>query len=141
MGTNGTITGVTEVIKIRKHHFKAIALEPTSSPVLSGGTPGSDKIQRIGAGFVPQILKVELIDKVITITDDEAIAFSKRLALEESLFSEISNGAALCAAINVGKGKENKRRLIVLIQASFGERYLSMPLFQDVDVKGVSSKN
>ena len=132
IGTGGTITGIAEVIKTRKPDFKAIAVEPASSPILSGGKPGSHKIQGIGAGFVPQILKVELIDEVITVTDSQAITYGRRLAKEEGLLSGISTGAALCAAIHVAKRKENKGRLIVLIQPSFGERYLSTPLFQDL---------
>jgi cysteine synthase A len=131
IGTGGTITGVAEVIKTRRPDFKAIAVEPASSPVLSGGRPGPHKIQGIGAGFVPQILKVELIDEVISVTDSEAIAYGRRLGTEEGLLSGISTGAALCAAIQVAKRKENEGRLIVLIQPSFGERYLSTPLFQD----------
>ncbi|MGB3639687.1 MAG: cysteine synthase A [Rivularia sp. (in: cyanobacteria)] len=141
IGTGGTITGIAEVIKARKPDFKAIAVEPASSPVLSGGRPGPHKIQGIGAGFVPQILKVELIDEVISVTDSEAIAYGRRLAREEGLLSGISTGAALCAAIRVAKRKENEGRLIVLIQPSFGERYLSTPLFQDLEVKWVSSIN
>ncbi|MGF1676810.1 MAG: pyridoxal-phosphate dependent enzyme, partial [Rivularia sp. (in: cyanobacteria)] len=122
-------------------NFKAIAVEPASSPILSGGRPGLHKIQGIGAGFVPQILKVELIDEVITVTDSEAIIYGRRLALEEGLLSGISTGAALCAAVRVAKRQENKGRLIVLIQPSFGERYLSTPLFQDLEVKSVSNIN
>ena len=141
IGTGGTITGIAEVIKTRKHDFKAIAVEPASSPVLSGGRPGPHKIQGIGAGFIPQILKVELIDEVISVTDSEAIAYGRRLACEEGLLSGISTGAALCAAIRVAKRKENEGRLIVLIQPSFGERYLSTPLFQDLENKPVSSIN
>ncbi|MEM6752537.1 MAG: cysteine synthase A [Cyanobacteria bacterium P01_C01_bin.38] len=141
IGTGGTITGIAEVIKARKPNFKAIAVEPASSPVLSGGRPGYHKIQGIGAGFVPQILKVELIDEVISVTDSQAIAYGRRLACEEGLLSGISTGAALYAAIQVGKRKENKGRLIVLIQPSFGERYLSTPLFQDLEYKPVSSIN
>ncbi|MGB3756364.1 MAG: cysteine synthase A [Rivularia sp. (in: cyanobacteria)] len=139
IGTGGTLTGIAEVIKTRKPEFKAIAVEPASSPVLSGGRPGPHKIQGIGAGFVPQILKVELIDEVISVTDNEAIAYGRRLAREEGLLSGISTGAALCAAIRVAKRKENEGRLIVLIQPSFGERYLSTPLFQDLEVTRVSS--
>ena len=139
IGTGGTITGIAEFIKARRPNFKVIAVEPASSPVLSGGRPGPHKIQGIGAGFVPQILKVELIDEVITVTDSEAIVYGRRLAREEGLLSGISTGAALCAAIQVAKRKENKGRLIVLIQPSFGERYLSTPLFQDLEVKSVNS--
>ncbi len=136
IGTGGTITGIAEIIKSRKPNFKAIAVEPASSPVLSGGRPGYHKIQGIGAGFIPQILKMELIDEVITVTDSQAIAYGRRLAQEEGLLSGISTGAALCAAIDVAKRKENEGRLIVLIQPSFGERYLSTPLFQNLHVKG-----
>ncbi|MBE9001034.1 MULTISPECIES: cysteine synthase A [unclassified Nostoc] len=135
VGTGGTITGVAEVIKARKPSSKAIAVEPANSPVLSGGQPGPHKIQGIGAGFIPQVLKIKLIDEVITITDDEAIAYSRRLAKEEGLLSGISSGAALCAAIRVAQREENKGRLIVMIQPSFGERYLSTPLFQDLEAK------
>ncbi|QLE51543.1 cysteine synthase A [Nostoc sp. C057] len=135
VGTGGTITGVAEVIKARKPSSKAIAVEPANSPVLSGGQPGPHKIQGIGAGFIPQVLKIKLIDEVITITDDEAIAYSRRLAKEEGLLSGISSGAALCAAICVAQREENKGRLIVMIQPSFGERYLSTPLFQDLEAR------
>lgn len=131
VGTGGTITGVAEVIKQRKPSFRAIAVEPANSPILSGGRPGAHKIQGIGAGFIPQVLKVDLIDEVIAVTDDDAIAYGRRLAREEGLLSGISTGAALYAAIQVAQRPENEGRLIVMIQPSFGERYLSTPLFQD----------
>ena len=131
VGTGGTITGVAEVIKQRKPSFRAIAVEPANSPILSGGRPGAHKIQGIGAGFIPQVLKVDLIDEVIAVTDDDAIAYGRRLAREEGLLSGISSGAALYAAIQVAQRPENEGRLIVMIQPSFGERYLSTPLFQD----------
>ncbi|MFW9262566.1 cysteine synthase A [Nostoc sp. CALU 546] len=139
VGTGGTITGVAEVIKARKPNSKAIAVEPANSSVLSGGRPGPHKIQGIGAGFIPQVLKIKLIDEVITVTDEEAIAYSRRLAKEEGLLSGISSGAALCAAIRVAQRQENKGRLIVMIQPSFGERYLSTPLFQDLEARLATS--
>lgn len=131
VGTGGTITGVAEVLKQRKPSFQIIAVEPASSPVLAGGHSGPHKIQGIGAGFIPKVLNVELIDEVIAVTDDDAIAYGRRLAREEGLLSGISTGAALYAAIRVAQRPENEGRLIVMIQPSFGERYLSTPLFQD----------
>jgi cysteine synthase len=137
VGTGGTITGVAEIIKARKPSFQVVAVEPANSHVLSGGQPGPHKIQGIGAGFVPGVLRTDLIDEVIKVNDDDAITFGRRLAREEGLLSGISSGAALWAAIQVGKRPENSGKLIVMIQPSFGERYLSTILFQglpDVEV-------
>ena len=133
VGTGGTITGIAEVIKQRKPSFQAIAVEPVNSQVLAGGKAGPHKIQGIGAGFVPEVLRKELIDEVIAVSDDDAIAFSRRLAKEEGLLSGISAGAALSAAITIGKRPENAGKLIVMVQPSFGERYLSTVLFKDIE--------
>ncbi|MCL1468989.1 cysteine synthase A [Argonema galeatum] len=134
VGTGGTLTGVAEVIKKRKPSFQVVAVEPLSSAVISGGHPGSHKIQGIGAGFIPEVLRVELIDEVVTVADEEAIYYGRRLAREEGLLSGISSGAALAAAIRVGKRAENAGRLIVMVQPSYGERYLSTPLFKDLEL-------
>jgi cysteine synthase len=133
VGTGGTITGIAEVLKDLKPGFQAIAVEPTNSPVLSGGKPGPHKIQGIGAGFIPAVLRMDLIDETIAVSDEDAIAFSRRMAREEGLLSGISAGAALCAAIEVAKRPENEGKLVVMIQPSFGERYLSTALFQDLE--------
>ncbi|HEY9670811.1 MAG TPA: cysteine synthase A [Waterburya sp.] len=138
VGTGGTLTGVAEVLKQRKPSFKAIAVEPAKSPVLSGGEPKAHKIQGIGAGFVPQVLKTDLIDEIITVTDEESIEYGRRLAREEGILSGISSGAALVAAIRVAQRPENEGRLIVMVQPSYGERYLSTPLFQELEDEEVS---
>ncbi|MFQ4143548.1 cysteine synthase A [Chlorogloeopsis sp. ULAP02] len=132
VGTGGTVTGVAEVIKQRKPSFQTIAVEPSNSQVLSGGRSGAHKIQGIGAGFIPAICRLELIDEVIAVSDEDAIAYSRRLVREEGLLSGISTGAALAAAIGVAKRKENSGKLIVIVQPSFGERYLSTSLFKDL---------
>lgn len=131
VGTGGTLTGISEVIKKRKPEFKTVAVEPASSPVLSGGKPNPHKIQGIGAGFVPEILRKDLIDEVIKVTDEDAKITAKRLAKEEGILAGISSGAAVWAAIEVGKRKENKDKLIVVILPDTGERYLSSWLFED----------
>jgi len=130
VGTGGTITGAAEVIKKRKPSFKAIAVEPANSPVLSGGKPGPHKIQGIGAGFVPGVLNRDIIDEIIKVTNEEAMICARRLAKEEGIFAGISSGAAVWAAIEVAKRKENKNKLIVVILPDLGDRYLSTELFQ-----------
>ena len=129
VGTGGTITGVAEVIKGRKSGFKAIAVEPDNSPVLSGGKPGAHKIQGIGAGFVPDILRMDLIDEVIQVSNEQAGEVARRLAREEGILSGISSGAATWAALQVAKRRESRDKLVLVILPDTGERYLSTWLF------------
>jgi cysteine synthase A len=132
VGTGGTITGVAEAIKKKKPGFKAIAVEPAGSPVLSGGKPGPHKIQGIGAGFIPDIMKLELVGEIIKVTNDDAGVTARRLAKEEGILAGISSGAAVWAALQVGRRPENKGKLIVVILPDTGERYISTWLFQEL---------
>ena len=129
IGTGGTITGVGEVIKARKPSFKCIAVEPDASPVLSGGQAGPHPLQGIGAGFIPKILNTKIYDEIVRVKNDDAMNVARRMAREEGLLVGISSGAAMWAALEVAKRAENKGKLIVVIIPSFGERYLSTPLF------------
>jgi cysteine synthase A len=131
VGTGGTITGIAEYIKPLKPEFKAVAVEPAASPVLSGGLKGPHKIQGIGAGFKPDVLKLELVDEILKVKDDDAIQTARQLALKEGLLVGISSGAAAYAALEIAKRSENKGKLIVVILPDTGERYLSTVLFQE----------
>jgi cysteine synthase A len=130
VGTGGTITGVSEVIKARKSSFRAIAVEPVHSPVLSGGDPGPHKIQGIGAGFVPEVMDLEVVDEIFQVSNDQAFGMARRLAKEEGLLVGISAGAAAHAAVEVARRPENEGQLVVVVLPDTGERYLSTPLFQ-----------
>lgn len=129
VGTGGTITGVGEVLKARKPSVRMVAVEPAASPVLSGGSPGAHKIQGIGAGFIPEVLKLEVVDEIIQVKDEDAREMARRLAREEGILAGISSGAALWAAVQVAKRKESQGKMIVVILADTGERYLSTDLF------------
>jgi len=131
VGTGGTITGVAEVLKARKPSFRAVAVEPAASPVLSGGEPGLHKIAGIGAGFVPQVLNREIIDEIVQVTNEQAAEYARRLGREEGVLVGISSGAALYAALQVAAREESRDKLIVVIIPSFGERYLSTWLYEE----------
>jgi cysteine synthase len=139
VGTGGTITGVTRYIRAKKPEFQAIAVEPADSPVISGGKSGPHKIQGIGAGFIPKNLDTSLLGGVETVTNDEAFAWGRRLAREEGILGGISTGANVAAAARVAERPENRGKVIVTVAASFGERYLSTPLFQDLPTPEVSA--
>jgi cysteine synthase A len=132
VGTGGTITGISDVIKKRKPEFKAIAVEPENSPVLSGGRPGPHKIQGIGAGFVPEVLRMDLVDEVIKVSNEDAGLLARRLAKEEGVLAGISSGAAVWAAIEVAKRQENEGKMIVVLLPDTGERYIGTWLFNGI---------
>ena len=136
VGTGGTVTGVAQLLKQRKPSFKAIAVEPEASPVLSGGAPGPHVIQGIGAGFVPDVLETDLLDGVITVTNEEALTMARRMAREEGILCGISSGAAVTAALEHASGSGSDDAMIVVIIPSFGERYIQTPLFEPYRIEG-----
>jgi cysteine synthase A len=140
VGTGGTLTGVSEYIKARKPGFWTVAVEPAASDVLSGGTPGPHKIQGIGAGFVPKILKTELIDEIVKVSNEDALAMARRLPKEEGLLVGISSGAAVHAALQIARQPKNAGKLIVVILPSGGERYLSTALFDELRQEALDTK-
>ena len=140
VGTGGTITGVTRYIRAKNPGFRAIAVEPADSPVISGGKPGPHKIQGIGAGFVPKNLDTSLLSGVETVTNEEAFVWARRLAREEGILGGISTGANVAAAARLAAKRENRGKVIVTIAASFGERYLSTPLYQNGDSEAAESR-
>ena len=138
VGTGGTVTGVAEIIKPKRPTFKAVAVEPFDSPVLSGGKPGPHKIQGIGAGFIPEVLRLDLLDEIVKVKNEEAIEAARQLAKEEGILCGISSGAAAFAALQVAKRPENKNKLIVTILPDTGERYLSSVLFKELHEKAAT---
>lgn len=132
VGTGGTITGVSQVIRQRRPEFRAVAVEPMESPVLSGGTPGPHKIQGIGAGFKPDVLDMSVVDEVVKVSSEQSIVMARRLAREEGIFAGVSSGAATHAALEVARRPENKGKLVVVIIPSYGERYLSHPVYAEL---------
>jgi cysteine synthase A len=141
VGTGGTITGIAEIIKVRKPQFKAIAVEPAGSPVLSGGRPGTHGIQGIGAGFMPDVLRLDLIDEIVGVSQEDAATITRRLAREEGILAGISSGAAVWAALEIARRTENKGKLIVAILPDTGERYLSTGLFKSHTRRAERMKN